>query len=436
VEHTSDQNKLAQIAIHISAYGPYDETEVGIAAINKINDQLLLTEVATNAACRPIRFAAIEKITDQAALIKIAESNADGDERVAAIENITDQSLLLKIVMNESGLCRIALEQLSDQTALAKVAVNARECMIRKDAVWKLTDQAVLAQIAMQDAEHMVRSTAVDKLTSPSLLLKVSFESDDPLIREESGLKLRETNSGKATVDIPTENRAMYLYSQIWNQLQQAIDAAPEHQRSRLYRSLLSVFHMLIASDILADLGGITDTLIRWEPRTEKYTAQIGHKRYLFNGESVTVSIKLEDLNQDITLTWSTEFPSVTGFPNKFWFPAEIEVLDFFQEISEYLSEGSADRCIHDANLLFPNAHTWEIQNDPTVFDRVRNPDLLVKIALNANNANVRTAAVKKLTDPAVLTMVSTQDDNIMVRNAANKRLADIQEEKLRATVK
>ena len=50
-------------------------------------------------------------------------------------------------------------------------------------AVEKLTDQTALARIAMADKEWGVRRAAVDTLADPTLLAKIAAESKDPDIR-------------------------------------------------------------------------------------------------------------------------------------------------------------------------------------------------------------------------------------------------------------
>jgi hypothetical protein len=51
--------------------------------------------------------------------------------------------------------------------------VNDKEDFVRRNAVDKLTNQAVLAKIAVEDKESGIRSAAVDKLTDKALLAKI-----------------------------------------------------------------------------------------------------------------------------------------------------------------------------------------------------------------------------------------------------------------------
>ena len=83
------------------------------------------------------------------------------------------ESLLAKIAM-EAGFAHFrlwnlsigyaAIKQLSDQSFLAKIAMEAGDLSVRTAAVAKLSDQSLLAKIAMEDRDASVRQAAKMKL--------------------------------------------------------------------------------------------------------------------------------------------------------------------------------------------------------------------------------------------------------------------------------
>jgi hypothetical protein len=55
---------------------------------------------------------------------------------------------------------------LTDQTVLARIAIQDPDWLVRLAAVNNLTDQAVLAKVAAEDIEARVRRVARQKITS------------------------------------------------------------------------------------------------------------------------------------------------------------------------------------------------------------------------------------------------------------------------------
>jgi hypothetical protein len=142
-------------------------------------------------ACEKLK-AAVEKLTDQALLAKIAVEDTNADVRYLAVKKLTDQAVLAKIAVKdrEPYVRRAAVQNLTDQAALAKVAVEDKEWRIRDSAVEKLTDQALLAKIAVEATEASVRPAAVRNLTDQALLAKIAVNDKDPDVREAAVEKL------------------------------------------------------------------------------------------------------------------------------------------------------------------------------------------------------------------------------------------------------
>ena len=62
-------------------------------------------------------------------------------------------------------MCKAAVVNSTDQSALADIAMNAEDAEVRLAAVTRLTDPALLAKVAMNDEEwHLHRMAAAERL--------------------------------------------------------------------------------------------------------------------------------------------------------------------------------------------------------------------------------------------------------------------------------
>ena len=148
-----------------------------------------------------VRKAAVEKLTDQAVLAKIAKTDSDWRVRTVAFEKLTgaiakltDQAVLAEIAKtgSESLVRKVAVRKLTAQALLAEIAKTDSESDVRKEAVEKLTDQAVLAKIAKTDSESDVRREAVKNLTDQAVLAEIAKTNSSHGIRQVAEKKLAE----------------------------------------------------------------------------------------------------------------------------------------------------------------------------------------------------------------------------------------------------
>jgi hypothetical protein len=83
-----------------------------------------------------------------------------------------------------------ALQKLTDQSLLEKVAFEDSDELVREQAVVHLTDQTALARIATEHKNDLVRFTAVGYLTDPVALEKV-------VTNEKEGIVTRQFANGR-----------------------------------------------------------------------------------------------------------------------------------------------------------------------------------------------------------------------------------------------
>jgi len=114
---------------------------------------------------------AVEKLTDEVLLARIAKEARCWRARIAAVEKLTDQNVLADIAenANEYHLRKAAVEKLTELNVLADVAKNGTDSYDRKKAVKKLTDQSVLAYVAKNNTNSNVRIVAAKKLIDKTM---------------------------------------------------------------------------------------------------------------------------------------------------------------------------------------------------------------------------------------------------------------------------
>ncbi|MCE5189617.1 MAG: hypothetical protein LLF75_10635, partial [Eubacteriales bacterium] len=209
-EKLTDQTILARIANTEGSKTGY----VRIEAADKLDDldlaQSIYADVAKNCLNVMVRMRATERLHDQKEKQTLVEKNrvdfvinshewrecesefAQVSEQTAfaaiainakdrlvaekAIEKLYDQTLLAEVIIKHtksSDVQYAALCKLNDQALLAAVIGSIGSEHARMEVVNKLTVQSVLADIAKFDSNTKVRSTAVEKLTDQAALTEI-----------------------------------------------------------------------------------------------------------------------------------------------------------------------------------------------------------------------------------------------------------------------
>jgi hypothetical protein len=207
VETLSDPVALARIAARDKDAQVRSVAAAVRLKVAMLNDPGVLARVATSAEyyrtdadgfnddCE-IRLAAIRRLSDQALLAEIAGSKElercpDGLQE--AVARLTDEAALVKLVLGadvKDYVRNAAVRKLTEQTLLAKVAVEADDRYLRGAAAAKLTDPALLARVAAEDEDMKTRLTAVETLADPKYLVRTAVSEADPVVRSIALLKV------------------------------------------------------------------------------------------------------------------------------------------------------------------------------------------------------------------------------------------------------
>ena len=143
---------------------------------------------------------AVQNLTDQSLLADIAINARNWEIKLAAIEKINeeDQPLLAYIAKNDGNTSgrveNVAAQKLTDQTLLLEVAKNAKCYEARISAIEKLDKehpQDVFADIAKTDSDIFACNIALGKLTDQVLLADVAQNARYQSIQEDAAKNLR-----------------------------------------------------------------------------------------------------------------------------------------------------------------------------------------------------------------------------------------------------
>jgi hypothetical protein len=212
VQGLEDQQLLSEIAIRAKS------SQASIAAAKKISDQLLLIEIIKNTKDLDVRIIAISKLTDQSFLQGIINNGTDVWSINAALRRLTNEQVLTEFALKSEnsaeelnlnlfkedllGLLKflqtsccltqyskdmqirlVALARISDQHLLAVIAGNAKYLQARKAALLRLTDQKGLAEVLKSSSDIDISKEALKKLTEQVLLADVAREAKHGEIR-------------------------------------------------------------------------------------------------------------------------------------------------------------------------------------------------------------------------------------------------------------
>jgi hypothetical protein len=139
-----------------------------------------------------LRFAAVRKITDQTLLAKIAIEDKTRNVRIAAFKELSDQALLAQIAVDikEKNIRLVAVGKVTDQMLLRSIAAGDKDSDVREAAISNLTDQSLLTKIAVEDTDEFDRRAAIRKLTDQALLARITLDDEILEVRQVASRKV------------------------------------------------------------------------------------------------------------------------------------------------------------------------------------------------------------------------------------------------------
>lgn len=269
---------------------------------------------------------AIEKITDQTILFKVAIEAIDGQVAAAAAEKLVSQALLIKVV-NEArnSMSQVtALKKITNQSALANIAIS--NWPLRVAAVESITDQSLLAKVAKEtdDGADHISIIVMGKLTNQAVLSEMAMEDNEgwsEIVRLAAVAKL--TNQFLLAKIARNTDKAWALRATALANINNQ-DLTTDPELSIKHSAEIRKLREFLENPAIIDHIGTCSVMITQDSLQQGY----GQGNFVFqklNGEVISVFVMAERLKEDIGRKWKTDFPSETSASGMF-LPAQIEI--------------------------------------------------------------------------------------------------------------
>lgn len=387
--------------------------ELCYAAIDKIDSEQALYDVAKNGKYRNLCQRAVERMTDQELLYKLATEDRHVDE--AAISRLTDQEKLLSIIMTpiidektaqnqwtaraenimNGRRRRAAMKHLPDQSPLIDIYNNSHANLkIKVDAVASLKDQEVLKRIALNDENAHIRGAAMGALEDATFV--AGIKTIDAILNPHKDTKSQYTYEHDKKEQIQ-KIMALTVLAQI-----KTGDYSKRQKHERLrdkYGNYEEGY----------DENGV------WTYKTKTITKYQGQGWEVESDESFESALAALKTNKDMRgyfIKASQKIladyveKNVSGrWGNSNIIKGAIQLIDDQTFLSEYLaSHGSSE--------------------DEKLLNRIEDQQLISRIATSAKSEDIKIAAISNLTDQVVIERIAK--DNVSspkVRKAAITKL-------------
>lgn len=159
-----------------------------MSAVQAIEDPKKLRDVAMNALLPEVRLEAVNRLADEKLLREVVVGeNTNFDARKAAVQKINDEAVLAEIAEQRSTYPADgeAIAKLENPELLKKIAMSEHGWEQSK-AVYKITDQTILKEIAEKGEKGDARRTAIRCMTDPEELLNIMEGTSERFIITEA----------------------------------------------------------------------------------------------------------------------------------------------------------------------------------------------------------------------------------------------------------
>lgn len=173
-----------------------------MSAVERLEDQLLLADIAVNDSNNNVRKTATERLKDQSTLAHIALQDTDEAVRRAAIERIMADDVLQKVATADKSVRNreSAVARLNDQAALEKIFSADESERVRAAAILRMRDGAAQASAVLREhSSFWVRQYAVENISDKSALESIVRSCDNMAIRMKALKRLLKVTDSDAS---------------------------------------------------------------------------------------------------------------------------------------------------------------------------------------------------------------------------------------------
>lgn len=347
---------------------------------------------------------------------------------LAALEKITSEAELARVAREarQTHIRTAAVHRISDPAELGRLALESDSSVVREAAVRKVTDASVLSQVAVHGGSKGERLAALERLTGAEDLVAVVLglglgtmrsadaDSDDDVLRAALSRLMQPTTLADLDTGAEAEPnvRGLALYLR-------AMADVPDAHRARLLNTTLPAVFLLMDPEVAGVAGEVAAVKAGWD-RISASNLYSGAPVY---GEWFGLRIETTKLDEPVAGEWQSVFPTHVeiALGEAGFVPAKISLVELLDPLSVRLS--AAQRAEIATEYRDPNVRAAAAQ---TLTDQ----GLLSRIAVADFDASVRVAVVTRLTDVDLLARIVAQDSASRVRRAAEARLKELGVEK------
>ncbi len=393
------------------------------------NDQTILRQLALTDTHYLVRSAAVEKLVDQATLAKIAVNDNDAEVRYIATKKITKQTDLQHIAEQDSNkkIRLLATTMMSDQTVLLRIAVKDQNTAVRRAAAEKLnlplvTNQTALARIALQEKNKDLLIEIVKRLTDAATLITL-FNDNSNRVKKAITNRIADDD---VKIILPIKGNPDINHSEIiakitdQKQLYKIALSGKAFTKFVKFTAIKNINDRTILSKIakrskISDHRDFANARLTVEPITNQIKlakiARKGQNEYLRRAaiKKLTDQTTLTKIALNKNDSGYLRIPAIRRLKDN----AVLEKIVYSQKTASISVRYNAAQHITDQTMLFKIANSDlvdAVRRDAV--SQITNKKVLAGIALYHKNSRIREAAVDVIQDQKVLEQIALMESS------------------------
>ena len=389
VNKINDESILANIAINNS------NSYICRLAVSKVQNDELLKEIVDKSPIYEVWEDALSQIDDEYILMDFAENGRDFHIKWHAIKKIKNENLLVNFVKKrlkharkdfidksksfdesrEYSLCRIAIENIHDESLLKEIVINDYNQAMGIEALKNIHNQEFLIDVALNNYDVHYKLSAIENIINDDVLIDIAKNHPQRFVREKAIGKI---SNQTIAVDI------------IANDYEIEVDK-------------LNIQH--IDDDLLFDLVKKDND---WLRRTY-FVKAIQNTDYL-------KEIACYDVDGHVCKTAVEKIHDES-------FLKDLVNRDFSSEAFAWDVIPAALKNIHDESFLKDIVNNTKYSR--YALKNITDESFLIQIALNCHDSHCRSEALENIYDESILTQIALTDPQMHVRRKAVSKISN-----------
>ncbi len=425
----------------------YEKLHIDLDVIEKETYQPYLEIVALYAQSNYARGFAIKKLVDKSLIRHVAMTDDDKFNRAEAAKLLRNNDDLITIIeMNPAMEVRLAaLQHLTDQTVIKRLAENDESEEVRRAAVYKVHDPMFLQMIRDNEESEHVRNAARIQMNDPNVKENSAFmpkategstEEQAPIKREYKTLRIELSNDDDVVKVEPKKDNTDNPKTA--NTMNVAVETKPINGNGHIVEDV--ALHAKERKVRLAALEKVEDegillTIALDDP--DKVVRRSAAWRLNSNNSINELVSKCDDaevlrvvLHKTTSTSLLKDRYALPAFSElRSWIIARMEsdrdLLELWEmegstEMKEMiLSRIGDEKVCYD---LLPTIQDAELKNQ--AFWKIRQPQLLGDLALKTDDAELALMAIRRIEDENVLVTFALDTQHTSLRKNAIGRIS------------